>query len=144
MTSLSTVSAGAKPVTAFLDGQSGYVANNWSGAYLQAGALRYSYLAAGGVATPINITGSGVIQYLAFGADSTSTSANMTITIDGVEALNDTRTAINYNGIVPVGAMYQSTHAVTASLGYAPFMASLVVTVECNVNAYLSYNYYLT
>ena len=132
-----------KSPTALLEGQTGYLANQWSAPPYFVGGLKYDY-SASSVATGLNVTGSGVIQFLSFGSDSTSSSGNMTVTIDGVEVLDDTRGAINNMGIVPIGGIYQAGTSLTASLGYVPFNSSLVVTVQCNVAAYLSYNYYLT
>jgi len=133
-----------KSPTALLEGLSGYVPGNSGFVYNFSGGKNYDYVASGGVATPINVTGSGVLQLLVFGSPSTSTSANMTVTIDGVQVLDDTRGDINNYLIVAVGNVYNSGNHSAGGQGYVPFNSSLVVTVVCNVNADLAYNYYLT
>lgn len=144
MTSLSTVSAGVKPATALVSGRFGYTSSQWSNLNYLAAANRYVYTGGSGVQTALNVTGSGIVSFLMFGTDSASTSANMTITLDGVEILNDDRTSVQYEGIAGLGGIYSTGASLTVQTEPTPFNSSLVVTVECNVNAWMSYLYYST
>ena len=144
MTSLSTVAAGIKPPTALLSGRQIFPSYNAAGMNYLVGAIEYAYTGGSGVQTPINISGSGVIQWCCFGSDATTTSATMTIDIDGTQVLNESRTNILDYGIAGIGSWELDSYRNAVSFDWVPFNSSFVVTVSCNQNATLGYIYYLT
>ena len=140
MTSLSTASAGIKPVTSILDSAQCY-STQWSFLESYCGGTTVPYLSAGGLQTLLNVTGSGYVTFLVFGGGPVSTTSTMTVSIDGVEVFNPgDRGNITNSGFCPIGGLYQSA----VSLSYVPYSTSFAVTVNCNVDAYLTYNYYET
>ena len=144
MTSLSTVAAGIKPPTSLLSNRQFYAVYNNSGMDYLLGAIKYSYTGGSGVQTAINISGSGVIQWCGFGSDATTTSATMTIDIDGTQVLNESRGNIVSAGIAGIGSWELDANRNAFAFDWVPFYSSFVVTVSCDQNATLGYIYYLT
>ena len=130
--------------TALLDGRRGFHESASWLIDLWSGSLEYSYTGGSGTVTALNITGSGILTFCAFGSSSTSTSATLDIEIDGVSVLSDSAVDIRYNTMLGVGSIYKSGSLLSTNYDFVPFNSSLEISVSCNVDAYMAYNYYLT
>ena len=144
MTSLSTVTAGIKAPSALLPNRTFYALNNVSGMDYLVGAIEVAYTGGSGVQTVLNVSGSGVIQWCCFGADAVTTSATMTIDIDGTQVLNESRGNIYDAGIMGIGSWELDGSRNAFAFDWVPFYSSFVVTVSCNTNATFGYIYYST
>jgi hypothetical protein len=136
---------GAKAPTEILEGKSmlSYNAN-----LSQIFGIRNAYAAANTPTNVINITGSGVLSFGAYGASTDSTTtATVKMTFDGVDAINETRTgALMSQYPIQVGGGAWSPSQDIGSLAFEPlpFYSSLVVTLTADRDVYYYYEYYLT
>jgi len=110
--------------------------------------IRNAYVAANTPTNVINITGSGILAFGAYGASTdSSTTATIKMTFDGVDAINETRTGALMNQYpiqVGGGAWSPSQDIGSLSFESLPFYSSLVVTLTATRDVYYYYQYYLT
>ncbi len=145
MSSFSTAGGGVKAPTALLTGRRTQGSTVGELGATRTGTIRY-VLAAGTTADAVNVTGSGVWHMGYFQTDVTSTTATVTVTIDGVQVYTETAGNIITSGMLQAGAFFFDYVGSEATLAYesVPFNKSLVINVSCDVEAYYYYNYYLT
>jgi len=146
MTSFSTAGGGQKAATLLLPGRRTYYDNSGQSLESLTGALAYNYVS-GAPATAVNVTGSGVLTFsMLAGSNGLHTSNNVTITIDGVEVLNDTvGPAISSSGMIQAGNLFYITStAANCAYGHVPFNTSLVISISSGYETKYYYNYYLT
>tara|TARA_R110001599_G_C11979109_1_gene634727 strand:- start:208 stop:645 length:438 start_codon:yes stop_codon:yes gene_type:complete len=145
VSSFSTAGGGAKPPTALLTGRRVQASTAGDLGDTRTGTLQY-VLAAGTTADAVNVTGSGVWHMGFFQTDVTSTTATVTVTIDGVQVYTETGGNIITYGLLQAGAYFFDYVGNEGMVAYEsiPFNKSLVINVSCDVEAFYYYNYYLT
>lgn len=146
MSSFSTAGGGQKAATLLLPGRRCYYDTTGQDLETITGAVGYSYTS-GSPATAVNVTGRGALTFsLLAGNNGLHVNNNVTITIDGVEVLNDTVAgSIENSGMLQVGNLYWGISvACNCSYESVPFNKSLVISVSSDFTTKYYYNYYLT
>lgn len=143
MSSFSTAGGGEKATTFVLPNKKGDQLTAATSTGFLAGVNTYAYVTSG-IKTALSVTGSGHMSFSAFESNSTSATATVKITVDGIVVLNDTQTRnISSTTMQQVGSFaYNGTYAVI-SRDRLVFKKSLLVEVSCNVFATYNYDYYL-
>ena len=143
MSSFSAAGAGVKPCTFILAGKQGYASSSVLYAPLFASCVSAAYTASSSQVM-LTVTGAGYLTFSAFLANTTSTSATVKITIDGVVVLNDIVSSnLAERPMSQVGSI-MNTSGGSAGRSSVAFNKSLLVECTCNVAALYLYDYYLT
>lgn len=146
MTALSTVSAGIKPPTSIPQDTTWYHGRNPDQTGSRAGAESLLCTGGGVAVTELDVTGSGYLQLLCAGNDSSqSNSINLTLTLDGVELYNYTHPDGEVNGPIAAGMILMSGVLVNGvSMDAYRFEQGFTVDITTSATAcYLTYKYYL-
>ena len=134
---MGTFSFGSSPPVEIVNRQSdGDTAGLYAGENTSSKVILSGACTADTLKEVINISGGGVVQYLAVGAaDSTTREVRAELVIDGVTCFDATATAVAVDGrgIVVIGGAGISAAVNTAPLDSIPFKNSLVFSISTSI-----------
>jgi len=146
MTALATVSAGIKPPTSIPQDTTWFHGRNPDTVGPKTGAESLLCTGGGVAVEELNVTGSGYLQLLCAGNDSSQTnSINLTLTLDGVELYNYTHPDGEVDGPIAAGMVQLSGTLINGvTLDAYRFEQGFTVDITTSATAcYLIYKYYL-
>jgi len=147
MTALSTTSPGIKPPTSIPQDTTWVHGSRPNELGPDTGAVSLLCTGGGVAVEELNVTGSGYLQLLCAGNDSSQTdSINLTLTLDGVELYNYTHPDGSSDGPIAAGMLFWSGPSVARLLSMDAYRFEQGFTVDITTSAtlcYLTYKYYL-